>query len=153
MKIRYLVALLFVAVLTGCVSSLGSFSTVVRQVGYVEQEKPGALVIVTITEKSNAAAVISIMDVRTGMRDNHTEIGSTVFQEIWLLMNSEELAEYKFTPTQSDSMSDPEFYTITLKSNGKDLYFRLPVGSLSGKSKNVVEIIKSYIKAKKLTSR
>ena len=115
-----------------------------RQIGYVEQEKPGALIVLTLTDTGQIIGG-SILDVKAGMRDNRFPITEEQFSFIWNSLSSSEIAAYQFSPKKSDSMSDPKFYTISKKSDAGDLNYRIPIEGDSPEIERVIDALKAII--------
>lgn len=115
-----------------------------RQIGYVEQEQPGALIVLTLT---NTTKVIggSILDVKARMRDNRFPVPKEQFTFIWSSLSDPEFIAYQFRPSKSDSMSDPKFYTISKKSGDSNLSYRIPIEAESQKIKDVIKALKAII--------
>ena len=145
LTLRIIFTFLILFVLSSCGSqSVKDSGAHPRQIGYVEQEKPGALIILTLTDSGRMIGG-SILDAKAGMRENRFSITEEQFSFIWTSLNSPGISKYQFTPKKTDSMSNPKFYTISKISEAGDQSYRIPVESGSPESERVIDALKAVI--------
>lgn len=143
--LRIIFTFLVLIILSACGSqSIKEIDDQLRQIGYVEQEQPGALIVLTLTDTAKVIGG-SILDVKAGMRDNRFSVTQEQFAYIWSSLSSPEFTAYQFTPNKTDSMSDPKYYTISKKSVTGDLNYRIPIDTELQKIENVINALKAII--------
>ena len=93
-----------------------------RQIGYVQQEKPGELVIVSVvqTGKKNAAL---IHDFRKGAGEKMRPIAKEEFELLWSAFTGPEASSFVFEP---GNMSDVGYYTVKILGGKKEISLRIP---------------------------
>lgn len=115
-----------------------------RQIGYVQQEAPGELVIISLIETKKKATLI-VRDVRKGMVPSDYELGKDEFETLWSAFSGPEAAAFATVPDKNTNMSDVGFYSIKLIAKKKDLWIRIPSESCPETLKQQIGTIQSYI--------
>jgi len=116
-----------------------------KQLFLLKQETPGHIVYASlITDGKSAIANIAGMGASTIKKD--VEITLEEFNYLWGIANSSELMAFEFKSGEIKDLSDPKFYTISLRVGSNDkTYLRLPVENLEGTTKELVSKIKGII--------
>jgi hypothetical protein len=116
-----------------------------RQIGFVQQEEPGQLVIVTVvqTGKKN---VVTIRDFRSASPERRRSISKEDFDSLWSAFAGDDAAAFAF---QQGNMSDVGFYTVKLIAPKKNLSLRFPSESLPSTVAPAIEKIRAWIDEKK----
>ncbi|OIR01851.1 hypothetical protein GALL_161530 [mine drainage metagenome] len=118
-----------------------------RQVGFIQQQ-PGHLDLVSIVE-SGKKTVAVIHRFSSTPSERMRPISKEEFEAIWAAFTGPAAAQYAFTPSSSDSMSDPRFYTIKVEGAKKPTSLRIPTqAELSKSLSDAIRQIRTWIDEK-----
>ena len=98
-----------------------------RQIGFVQQQ-PGHLDMVSLVQTGKKAAVI-VHRFSAKPSEWNRSITNEAFESIWTAFSGAEALQYEFTPSPSDSMSDPKFYTIKIEGAKNPKSLRIPTSA------------------------
>jgi hypothetical protein len=116
-----------------------------RLIGYVQQEKAGELVMVSLIQNKERTGVV-VFDVRQKGREKKTfQLLPSEFDAIWSVFTGQTASAFVFVPTASDNMSDVGYLTIKLMSPSADICLKIPNDSCPKELSEVVGKIKSFI--------
>ena len=116
-----------------------------RLIGYVQQERAGELVMVSLIQNTERTGVV-VFDVRQKGREKKTyQIRPAEFDAIWSVLSGPAASSFAFVPTASDNMSDVGFLTIKLMSPSADICLKIRSDSCPKELSEVVAMIKSFI--------
>lgn len=115
------------------------------QVGYVQQDTPGSLVIITPTEELRDVAVV-VRDFRFGGDELSEKMEREEFDTIWKSLMSNASVPFRGNPA---NMSDVGYYTIALRTDGASITLRIPSDEIPESLNSAIQSIHAYIKTKK----
>ena len=115
------------------------------QIGYVQQEKPGELVIVSVVQTGKKNAVI-VHDFRKGAGEKMHPIAKEEFELLWSAFTGTEASQYAFEP---GNMSDVGFYTLKIVGGKKKISLRIPKDKQPEAISVAIAKIQSWIDEKK----
>lgn len=115
-----------------------------RQIGFVQQDHPGELVIVTVNQSKKKHVVI-VRDFRADEREFSRQIPKEDFELLWSAFLSEDAKRFTF---DSGNMSDVGFYTVKLVGKEAGFAIRLPNDQLPESLALAIGKIKSWIDEK-----
>lgn len=119
-----------------------------RQIGFVQQQQPGHLDMISLIQsKKKTVAVVHRFSAKPSERTH--PIQKEQFDSIWAVFTSTAVDQYEFVPNESDSMSDPKFYTIKIEGASQSKSLRIPIADQLAKPiSDAVRQIQAWIEEK-----
>ena len=115
-----------------------------RSIGFVQQEQPGELVMITVAD-TGRRSVVTVRDFRTDPSETINRIDKQKFEMMWDSLNSTIAHEFKVSDSSSQNMSDVGFYTIMIKEGKRSVTLRIPAGEIPDSLTDTIDSIRAYI--------
>jgi hypothetical protein len=114
--------LLFIFALVGCAAMAAD-----REIGFFLPQ-PGRLDMVFLIQKGKKT-VAEVHKLGAEPSERNRPVTKEEFESIWTTFTSAEVSQFEFTPTPSDSISDPKFCTIKIEGARMAKFLRIPVSA------------------------
>lgn len=116
-----------------------------RVIDFAQQDKPGHVVIVSISENIDNAVVSVEGKGLSSVKKQQYAIKSKKFNEYWKVVSSSDLQSYKLSASEGGGVTNTKNYTLRTISNGEITLFRLPKFKLNNAAENYIKNMQSYI--------
>ena len=131
------------------VSLYGSIcSAADRGILFLQQERPGHIIYVSLNELTDNA-MVNVIGMGASKVNKETFIPIRKFNEMWKLVHSEQFNKFSVPDDSKRNMADPRFYTISysVKGNTKKI-IQIPITEKKGKIGVFVNKLKDFIPGK-----
>jgi hypothetical protein len=138
--IKKIIIALSLLIMVGCTNASRG-----RSIGYVQQETPGAIIVVGVFEHGEKY-IAAVNGFGKETVDKTIPLRKEDFENLWVITISEEFSQYKYTPLATDNVATPESFTVIITdSTALKSHFKFPKAELNDSAKRFVEIIKSLM--------